>query len=236
MTKTDSDRIIHTGVFSTIAQDLFGDVLGQMSDGWGENSSHWEKFWPFADIERDEDGEVIIRISSKTYAPYYNKRNGFEEMKDEEILPWFAYFVKKTAIMELKDNYNPNKFGSKEIADMESGYLSGTFGDIYDFWNKFRSPETVTASANILGTPLDEEQKQAIADVAYIQEKFNTWRKDEEALKEAQIKAIREAMEKEIKKIENEYTTKYSAVWAENKKKKDAIKEKFPTVFSKHDY
>lgn len=103
---TINTRKITTNTFSKKANDMLNSVIGQMSDGIWENSKSMGKYWRFASIERDLDGENIIEISAATGKPCYDRYvyNGFADMSDDQIREFFAKKIKQIAKIELKDN------------------------------------------------------------------------------------------------------------------------------------
>lgn len=120
-------RIIHTNLCSNKAKEVLDAVLGQLSDGWGENSNAYDKYWRFCNVERDVNGEVLIKISteaSKTehwgYGPSWRCRyivNAYTDMSDDQVKAWFAKMIKKTMQMELKDNEIQNGWKRDNTAD-----------------------------------------------------------------------------------------------------------------------
>lgn len=95
-------------------------VLGQMSDGYWENSSSYDKYWRFADVESSTEnntGTLEILDKAGTYGNCitYNGRmgtrwipNGFYGKSDEEIKKFFArkikYLVKEEGLDWSRDN------------------------------------------------------------------------------------------------------------------------------------
>jgi len=101
-------RTIHTSLFTDKAEKVCSSVLGQLSDGWGENDSRNDRYWKFANVKRAADGEVVIIVKTEsgnnTGLGYRWVQNGFKDMSDTEVLKFFAKMIKKTAQMELRDN------------------------------------------------------------------------------------------------------------------------------------
>lgn len=138
-------KVIKTGMNTDVAYSVLSSVMGQLSDGIWENSSAMEKFWLFADIEREEDGEVVIRVSTD-YADYkWNPRrpiqNGFKFMSDSQVREFFAKKIRAVVNRERKDEpakgirWNPasdvaldymsdrvHKWDSAEVIDITDGF------------------------------------------------------------------------------------------------------------------
>ena len=118
-------RKITTNTFSKKANDMLNSVIGQMSDGIWENSKSMDKYWMFASIERDLDGENIIEISDTTGKPYCNRYvyNGFAGMSDDQIREFFAKKIKQIAKIELKDNDKTTEW-KRDNTEFKTCYLS----------------------------------------------------------------------------------------------------------------
>lgn len=119
-------RIIHTGLFSQTAYDAFSSIMGQLSDGYWENSPRMEKYWNFAEISRELNGEVVIEVEPGycewdkwshrvTTNPYYN-------MTDDSIRVFFANKMKVIAKVEMKDENVGNQW--QRDNEMKLHYLS----------------------------------------------------------------------------------------------------------------
>ena len=118
-------RKIATNTFSKKANDMLNSVIGQMSDGIWENSKSMDKYWMFASIERDIDGENVIEISAAAGKPYCNRYvyNGFANMSDDQIREFFAKKIKQIAKIELKDNDKTSEW-KRNNAEFKTCYLS----------------------------------------------------------------------------------------------------------------
>ncbi len=119
-------RIVHTSLYSQIAYDALESVMGQLSDGYWENSPRMQKYWSFADIGRAADGEVVIEVDTagkvwvdRTWR-YYS--NPYAEMTDIEILKFFANKMKAVAKVEMKDKNAGDQW--RRDSGMELHYLS----------------------------------------------------------------------------------------------------------------
>ena len=118
-------RKIKTNTFSKKANEMLRSVIGQMSDGIWENSKSMDKYWMFASIERDVDGENVIEISAATGKPYCNRYiyNGFSDMSDDQIREFFAKKIKQIAKIELKDNDKTSGW-KRNNTEFKTCYLS----------------------------------------------------------------------------------------------------------------
>lgn len=118
-------RKIATNTFSKKANEMLRSVIGQMSDGIWENSKSMDKYWMFASIERDVDGENVIEISAVTGKPYCNRYiyNGFSDMSDDQIREFFAKKIKQIAKIELKDNDKTSGW-KRNNTEFKTCYLS----------------------------------------------------------------------------------------------------------------
>lgn len=126
MINQDNDRVIHTGMYTKKAREVLDSVFGQLSDGWGENNPRNDRWWKFGDVAQEVDGEVTIHISTKTGERGYNGKwieNGFTGMSDIDIKNWMARMVKKTMMMELRDE-NISHGWRRDNTDFMTHYLN----------------------------------------------------------------------------------------------------------------
>ena len=129
MTNEEPSRIIHTNLFSDKAKEVCSSVLGQLSDGWGENNSRYESYWKFALVTRAPDGEILIKVSEKDHEsqPHGGRfiwtSNAFKTMNDTDVKNFFARMIKKTASMELHDNHVSNGW-KRHNTDFTSQYMN----------------------------------------------------------------------------------------------------------------
>lgn len=107
----NNKRVVHTKLYTKASREIAESVFGQLSDGWGENSNSYDKYWRFADVKTASDGETVIEIDGENeIIEHYGwgrmrvTPNGFKDMSDAEVLAWLAKMAKKTARMELKDD------------------------------------------------------------------------------------------------------------------------------------
>ena len=80
---------VKTNLKDATAFHFIDGVIGQLSDGWGENSNRWVPYWQNMKVVA-KNGEAVIVIDYK--CPLYGK-------SDKEILEFFAKNIKKTAKM-----------------------------------------------------------------------------------------------------------------------------------------
>ena len=115
-------RIIKTVFYSAKAKEILSSVIGQWSDGIYENSNRMNKYWMFADIITEANGQVCIKISKDRYDKHYEVINGFIAMSDIEVKEFFAKYIKAIAKIELHDNKIQN--GWKRNGAFDISYLS----------------------------------------------------------------------------------------------------------------
>ena len=130
MVDVKNARIIKTPLWSTKAKEVLDSVLGQLSDGWGENNPRNDRYWMFARVLREADGRVVIMIDKRTGKnDVYGSRNyrwienAFASMNDFQIVEFFARMIKKTAKMELKDRNIANGW-KRDNVDFKTAYLN----------------------------------------------------------------------------------------------------------------
>lgn len=126
------EMVIATGCKGKVAKNILLNVMGQLSDGMWENSRTMEHYWPFADIESDDEGNVYIVIhkpgSKHTYRENDSYNNWFVRWdklncKNDSIKQWFADKIKKIVAEERKDEPGRNlKF--KVDNDTTLNYMS----------------------------------------------------------------------------------------------------------------
>ena len=166
---TKNVRIIRTGLFSDKAFEACSAVLGQLSDGWGENNLRNDRYWMYARVERQPDGEVIIKVSTKGYTSGCKYENGFYNMTDNQVKEFFAKMIKKTARMELKDCGISN--GWDRHSPFKTGYLNYhtdlTIANVYcvyeillgrNITNRYTNAEL----EDVIGKPRSDEETEAV--------------------------------------------------------------------------
>lgn len=156
-TTNSNERIIHTGMFSKKAYEVVSAVIGQLSDGWGENKPMYDKYWMFANVRTAEDGEVIIAVKTTSGTKYYDRwiDNGFAHMDDEGVKSYFARIIKKTARMEMDDcGQNSTSGWNRNNTRMETTYLNYhekiTIAEVYAIYEKMLGRPTVGKYSNSL--------------------------------------------------------------------------------------
>lgn len=104
-------RLIDTGLRGATQKDILASVLGQLSDGWWENSSRMDPYWKHAKIV-EENGKVYLQVDS--YSVY-------DSMSDAEILQWFGKKIKFLIKNEFEGNKKAwSRTNTKDMTD----YLS----------------------------------------------------------------------------------------------------------------
>ena len=171
-------RTIHTGLFTKRAKDAFASVVGQLSDGKWENSSWAERFWRFIDVDRTAYGEVILKVSTKSYtsAGYTDRYgrstwydNGFRDMTDVEVLRWMA--SKMLAVARDEGRSEKIKITRQSVGE-DLSWLSRTEGvEIYgsdviylrDFiFNEVKGKYADGVEERVVGKKLSDERATEI--------------------------------------------------------------------------
>lgn len=123
--KVVNTRLVETGLVGRDAYEILESVIGQLSDGIGENKYHHEKYWRFADVLLNpQTDKVEIRISNTQCEKswMYPKRwlfNPFLKLKDKEIKQWFGRKVRWIARIEAKDKGRDFVFSTNNHEKME---------------------------------------------------------------------------------------------------------------------
>lgn len=203
----DKVRQIHTGLYSKVAKEIIDSVIGQLSDGWGENNPANAKWWQFVECKQASDNEVLIEVSTEPYEHgYYDcSYNGFYRMSESEVKEKFAGWIKKTAKMEIKDTNDTT--GWKRNSEMKLTYLSYqeniTIADAYLTYetllgrgncNKY----TYSTVAKVVGEKLSEEATKVNEEkMRQIREKI--------AHRDMLLKQLEDKEKDSIKQIEAQY-------------------------------
>lgn len=90
-----ADRIIDTGLQGPIQKDILASVLGQISDGYWQNSPRMDPYW--RNIKLDEQGGNVVFVIKEHAYPW-------SSMSDEDILQWFGKKIKFLIKKEFEDN------------------------------------------------------------------------------------------------------------------------------------
>ena len=138
-------RIIHTHLYSKEAYDIFDSLMGQISDGYWENSDRMQKYWNFAKICHGLNGEVVIEVESDGYTwdkwSYRMTVNPYYHMSDNKIREFFANKMKTIAKVEMEDENAGNMW--KRDCEMALHYLGRdsniTVRDIYCIYDLMHS-------------------------------------------------------------------------------------------------
>lgn len=235
MIAQDNDRIIHTGMYTKKALEVLNSVFGQLSDGAWENNPYYDRYWKFGDAMQEVDGEVTIHISAKTGEREYHDKwieNGFAHMHDLEIKQWMACMVKKTMVMELKDESIYNGW-RRDNTKFETRYLNYhetiTVAEVYCIYelllerNVGITKYDVSVIASVQGSKRQSEEIEAETkkreEVHVIESAYAEHIK---ALNEEEKKLVDELNAK-INEIKKMYTDKRNAAWHEKQKKLKAI-------------
>jgi len=88
----DADGEYRIKGLSANALSFIDDILGQLSDGYWENSPRMENYWPFATVEGND---FIIRRYNRYYSGDRHRYCGFADMSESHIKRWFADKIKQ---------------------------------------------------------------------------------------------------------------------------------------------
>ena len=220
-------RQIHTGLYSKVAKEIIGSVLGQLSDGWGENNSANDKWWMFAECKQAADGEVLIEVSTVGSKISYHGKclcNGFYHMSDVEVKQKFAGWIKKTAKMEMADENAGNQWnrGSEMKLDYLNYYENVTAADAYfvyetllgrDNQRKYSCSTVLKVAGKKLSdeaTKANEEKERQIAEKLVHRDQL--------------LKQLADKKAENIKKIEEQYNKDRADIFKQCQKWIDDIK------------
>lgn len=140
--EAERKRKAETGITIPLTQsqaDLCSVVLGQLSDGYWENTPYYEPFWKNMDVEGTN---LVIDMEKLRYAKYGDRfKKDIEELSTPEgAKRWFA---KKAQIVQNEDlKY---EFGTTRIKgheDEQANYLdrgvNQTFGQVQEAINSLK--------------------------------------------------------------------------------------------------
>lgn len=118
--------------------DLVDAVLGQLSDGYWENSRQAEAYWNNMDIEGNT---LVINVNRLKYALPYSKWDEGDKFKNPSyVKSWFARRAQIVHNADRRDNFGGAKI--RDIADQPANYLDGeinkTMGQIQDVIDSMR--------------------------------------------------------------------------------------------------
>lgn len=144
------NRIIKTSLKGDIAEHICGAIIGQMSDGYWENTPNYEKYWRFINVKKLSNGRiafVVDEIDGKYN--YDNKfiKNGFFMMSDTDVISFIAKKIKFILSKELISNGMKlsDKFYNEKTVWLSHGHSTITVKDVMDIIT------SLTASAIIGG-------------------------------------------------------------------------------------
>lgn len=122
--------LIDTGLRGNYAKEIMQAVIGQMSDGLWENSSTYEHYWRFVDVD-ERGGQIFLKVSTKKYddnaiANTYYENYFYQKMNMDEtkIKTFFAARIKDIIKSELKDELEDPVKGWNRESDFVSAYIS----------------------------------------------------------------------------------------------------------------
>lgn len=197
-------RIIHTGLYTKKADEILNSVIGQMSDGYWENSPSMDKYWKFACIRKAEDDEVLISVSEDSYDHCFHGTptcNGFLHKTDFEVLAFFADKIKFIAKLELKDENSKSSWDRSNLTELD--YLNYhetiTVQDAYLVYetlkgrSRAKSKYSLKEYNEVVGYPITPEIRAKRAALAQIENEKAEQIKKIEAEAAEKIKALNAA-------------------------------------------
>lgn len=141
--KSAGTRLVETGLVGLNAYEILMSVIGQLSDGIGENKYHYEQYWRFADILLNPTtNKVEIRISNRNCEKswmYTNRNlfNPFLSQSDQEIKKWFARKLRWIARIEAQDQHRAFVFNTNDQTKMYYlGNWNQTISQAVEVYNK----------------------------------------------------------------------------------------------------
>lgn len=143
--RSKNTRLIKTDLVGKKAYGILESVVGQLSDGIGENSPYHEKFWRFVDVLLNPDNnQVEIRISNLNcekswFSPTRWIFNPFLSQTDEEIKKWFARKIKWVVRTEAQDKKMEIPFKCDNQYEMKYlGDWTQTVAEAVEVYNSLR--------------------------------------------------------------------------------------------------
>lgn len=123
--KENVKDVIPTGLSDDKAEDVLKGVIGQISDGIWENSRGMERYWAYADIER-QGSEIVIKVDRDSW------KSGYVGKTDDEVKRYFAIKIKQIV---KEEGLNWSRDNTEEC-----GYLNYNAGvtvqDAYRVYDK----------------------------------------------------------------------------------------------------
>lgn len=182
-TDSNSERQVRHIPLSADTAEYCDDVIGQLSDGYWENSK-MEKYWKFVnavkdgiDISRDRfTDERINRWRNGRPAPDLRRHNNaFFYMDDAAIKDFFANKIKFLVKENLKDDGEDPVAGWKRDSDYQLKFLHGTVGDAYKAYDELRGRSAHTLASDkfkALDDMVDEavELPETVYSVSYVRD------------------------------------------------------------------
>ena len=180
----DNNREYRIKNLSQNAIQAINSIIGQLSDGYWENSTAMEYYWPYIDTDNTD---VIIK-GCNNYYDRHNKYCRFADMNEQHIKEWLANKIKFIVKYELEDY--PNKGKWERNNDSELDYIDGTVSQAYAAYDELKGRNSKT-----YGSSYDVPAFQVI-DIT-VKKVFNS--NDADAVKEIARIAINNGHQVEIK-------------------------------------
>lgn len=129
----ENARLFKNGIVIDLDKDeleLVGRVLGQLSDGYWENSPQMEKYWKNIHMRGNN---LIVDIDNLKYSSWSERfRNEINTIWNdpEAIRVWFGNKAQIVHNSDMKDNFGTTKLTDEE-KDMDARYLDGSINKTY---------------------------------------------------------------------------------------------------------
>ena len=156
-----AERIIETGLKGPIQKDILLSILGQISDGYWQNSPRMDMYWKNIRID-EQAGNVIIVVNDQAF-PWY-------AMSDEDILQFFGKKIKFLIKKEFEGNKGAwKRTNTKDMTIwLSHAYPSKTsVSDCYQAYDILMGRRTDNKTYNIEENVFDETYKNIITEGYY---------------------------------------------------------------------
>ena len=120
---------VDTGLKGQFDKSILDSILGQLSDGYWENSSRMEKYWKNLDVELENDKVMIVAPN------YYRMLFGWNDEND--IKKFFARCL-KTFVKHAIDDFHWASEWSRTCEDTLLGFhdRNTRVKDVYRVYDK----------------------------------------------------------------------------------------------------
>lgn len=110
--------------------DLIDSVLGQLSDGYWENSRAAEKYWKYIHLR---DNDLIVDLDKLRYASYsdsWHREFNNVWQNPDEVKKWFARKAQIVHNLDMRDTFNTLKIAEEQL-DRTARYLDRGVNQTY---------------------------------------------------------------------------------------------------------